>query len=425
MKANRIIMCAATVCIVGLALAGCGNKEEALPNVPLDSNLVVNPSFEEWQGKVPTGWRIEHFAGDGKRENEYGKSIDFSKSGRFSFYLRGIYDSDRWMVLVQTHPVIPGYRLSFSAEMKADGLERWKKQEDRANIYVRFYDRDGKRVSDRYYADMWTSRLVGTNDWRQYSKVTDIPKNARTVEIGCINEMTGFLYFDDVDLRIEAPVPWHEKKMKHVNFYYLEGHPLSPEAMKETDQYLDSCLKKLHTKVKGKVSYYYYPSEEKFREMFGVRRAHERLFPKRQELHTPDSADRHEVVHLLLEPLGYPPFGLAEGTYLFCAGSWEGRDLHMLTKQYLIQRRLPALYMVLGGEDMDKVGLSVTAPAWGSFCMWLISHKGPKKFMQLYVKTDGVEEAGTFNSIFKGIYGEDFDVMDREWRLWVLRYNPK
>jgi hypothetical protein len=96
----------------------------------------------------------------------------------------------------------------------------------------------------------------------------------------------------------------------------------------------------------------------------------------------------------------------------------------MLTKQYLIEKRLPALYMIMGVEKMDKLGMSISAPAWGSFTMWLVERYGIKKFMQLYVKVDGVEEPGTFNSIFKGVYGEDFDAMDRDWRLWVLRYNP-
>jgi hypothetical protein len=308
--------------------------------------------------------------------------------------------------------------------MKTDGLEKMKKQEDRANIYVRFYDRKGKRVSDRYYADAWTSRLYGTRDWQRFDKVTDIPKNARTVEIGCINAMNGYIYFDDVDLRIGAATPWKEKKMKLVDFYWIEGNPLPAGAMESDEKFLESCLEKLHTKVKGKVNYYYYPSEEKFRAMFGVKRAHERLYPKKQELHTPEPTDRHESVHLLLEPLGYPPFGIAEGTYLYCVGSWEGRNLHMLAKQNLVAKRLPALHMILNGPEMDKIGLSITATGWGSFCMWLIDRGGIKKFMRLYSKLDGVEEAGTFNSIFKGIYGEDFDVMDRDWRLWVLRYNP-
>ncbi len=57
--------------------------------------------------------------------------------------------------------------------------------------------------------------------------------------------------------------------------------------------------------------------------------------------------------------------------------------------------------------------------------MWLIDRYGIDKFKQLYVETDGIEEPGAFNAHFKKIYERDFDEVDREWRLWVLRYKPK
>jgi hypothetical protein len=44
--------------------------------------------------------------------------------------------------------------------------------------------------------------------------------------------------------------------------------------------------------------------------------------------------------------------------------------------------------------------------------------------MELYKSTNEVSDFAKFNEIFKKIYGCDFDVMDQEWRLWVLRYQP-
>lgn len=432
MAPRRIIQSAFVVLVCVLALAGCGGRggkqgqAEALAKVPLDSNLVANPSFERWVNAVPADWQLEYFEGPGKMEEYYGKSIDFMKSGQFSFYLRGVFNTDRWMVLVQRIPVIPGYRIEFAAELKAVGLEKMKNQQDRANIYVRFYDKDGKRVNSRYYADAFTARLRGTSDWQRHQTVGDVPDKARTAEIGVINEMNGYLYVDDVELKISAPMPWKEHKTRYVNFYYLEGHPFPPQAMEQEADYIASCVKKLHVKLKNKVSYYFYPSEQTLRETFGVKRGHERVSFKSHEIHTTDPAEHHEVVHMLLENLGYPPFGLAEGAVFYCIGSWEGgRNIHMMVKEFLVQKRLPALYMILKQQDMDQVGMSTAVPGWASFSMWLIDHYGIKKFMQLYTKTNGVDEPGAFNSVFKSIYGEDFDVLDRDWRLWVLRYQPK
>ncbi len=432
MAPRRINQAVVVLLACAFALAGCGGKGGtkaaggAPPKIPLDSNLVVNPSFEQWNGAVPKGWQIEHFEGTGNREEEYGKSIEYFKSGRFAFYLRGVFNTDRWMVLVQKVPVLPGYRIEFGAELKPLGLEKMKKQQDRANIFVRFYDKDGKRINTRYYAEAYTARVYGTSDWREHQTVGEVPEKAVTAEIGVINEMNGFLYADDVFLRLSAPMPWQVHKTRYIDFYYLKERPFPPKAMEEEADYIASCVKKLKVKPKEKIRYYLYPNEEVLRTAYGVKRGHERVSFRSREINTIDPTERHEVVHMLLGDLGYPPFGLAEGAAFYCIGSWEdGRNIHMMAKELIIQKQLPALYMLIKQEDMDRLGMSKAVVGWASFSMWLIDHYGIKEFMRLYTKTNGVTDASSFNSIYKSIYGVDFDAMDRDWRLWVLRYQPK
>ena len=91
-------------------LTGCGKDEgeerkitKDLPKLPTNVNLVVNPSFEEWQGGIPKGWQIKHFEGQGKVMQMFGISTDEKHSGKASFYLRGLFNTNRWMVLVQRH----------------------------------------------------------------------------------------------------------------------------------------------------------------------------------------------------------------------------------------------------------------------------------------------------------------------------------
>jgi hypothetical protein len=77
---------------------------------------------------------------------------------------------------------------------------------------------------------------------------------------------------------------------------------------------------------------------------------------------------------------------------------------------------------MLNTADIDSELMKVAIPAWVSFCTYLIDKYGMESFMELYKRTDAVVEEGEFNVIFKDIYGEDFPVIDREWRLYVLRY---
>jgi hypothetical protein len=417
---------AALTALLALA-AGCGTgtKKEAAPASPLGVNLVTNASFEEWDGAQPVGWKLEYFDGAGKKENMCGKSIDEKKTGKFAYSMRGVYNVDRWMVLVQRHPVTPGYRLSFAADMREKNLQKNRGQESRANLFVRFYDKDGKRVNDRYYADGYTRTLMGTSEWHRFGRRVDIPKNTAYADIGLICQMTGWIYFDDVEMMLEAPVPWKEIGSKHVNYYYLDGSPFPDGAVDKENAFVDGCVKKLHLKTEGKVSYYYYPSEEKFQELFGVKRGHERAIWKKRELHTTRTYDDHEMIHMLLVPLGYPPFGLAEGIVFYVLGSWDGRDLHLVAKESLTGMKLPALHKIFTQQDMDAAGMSNVVPGWASFSIWLIDRYGIKKFMKLYKVTNEVTDPVVFAAHFKAVYGKEFDVTDREWRLWILRYQPR
>lgn len=426
MTSGRLAAAALAAC---LALAGgCGEKakqEEAAPASPVGVNMVVNPSFEEWEGNQPVGWKLEHFEGEGKKENYCTKSTKEKASGKYAYSMRGVFNVDRWMVLTQRHPVTPGYRIWFGAQMRGEKLEKGRGQEGRANIYVRFYDKNGKRVIDRYYADGYTRTLTGTTEWQRIGRRVDIPKNAHFVDVGFICQMTGWFYFDDVELVLEEPIPWREIDDKYVKYYYLEGSPFPEGAIDRENEFVESCVKKLKLEVENKVAYYYYPNEQRYQEILGVKRGHERALWKKQELHTTKTYDDHEMIHLLLAPLGYPPFGLAEGAVFYVLGSLDGKDLHMISKQLLTAKRLPALYTMIKDDDMNEYGMSNVVPGWASFSIWLIERQGVDKFMKLYVATNEVDEAATFKAHFKDVYGKDFEETDREWRLWVLRYQPR
>ena len=82
------------------------------------------------------------------------------------------------------------------------------------------------------------------------------------------------------------------------------------------------------------------------------------------------------------------------------------------------------LYRVLEHEEMQEEGIYVTVAGWGSFCTYLIDQYGMESFMRLYSESDGMVTPEPFSELFKEIYKEDFQVVDRAWRLWVLRYQP-
>ena len=48
-----------------------------------------------------------------------------------------------------------------------------------------------------------------------------------------------------------------------------------------------------------------------------------------------------------------------------------------------------------------------------------------KKFMILFERSNELEEAPSLNFLFNEIYDEDVDAIDREWRLFLMRYQPE
>jgi hypothetical protein len=423
MVAMRTMVLFFVFSIMYSAWVGCGGrKEEAgIPTVTAGVNLVTNPSFEEWDGFMPVGWELQQIAGEGKNANMFGKSTKEMKSGRFAYYLRGLFNTDKWMVLVQRFPVAPGHDLVFSAEIKCENIKRNKGQEDNANIYVRFLDADGNRLNDRYYADAYTRRRLGTGDWNRDSKKVEVPEKARFVEIGLTNQMTGYLYVDDVEVMLQERIRWEKEETKYVTFYYLEDRPYPEGAIKEESKMIERLADMCDIKIKDKIKYYLYPSEERFMQIQGTKKYNQRPFWKKKELHTMEPVEQHAMIHMLLVDYGYPPIGLAKGLVFALRGYYTGWDPHLLAKKFVMEKRVPALYKIIEEEQMRKSAWSVTIPAWASFCKFLIDSFGMEKFMNFYSECNGINEPGPFNDLFVKNYDKEFKVVDRAWRLYVIR----
>jgi hypothetical protein len=277
-------------------------------------------------------------------------------------------------------------------------------------------------VTEGRYADAFTHHHSGTKNWVRNRREVEVPENAYYVEIGLINQMTGHLYFDDVKLILNYPHPWEKKETKYITFYYLDGYPYPEGAIEKETQIVKGFVKKLGIKIKGGIKYYYYPSEEKFKDITGRTRYRQLPLWKKRELHTMAPIEDHAIAHMLLSDFGYPPAGLAKGIVFNLRGSLEGKDIHTVAKEFLVQKQIPSLHKLLKVDDFNNLGTTIAVPAWTSFCKYLIDRYGMKKLMKLYAETDGVDDYYSFNKAFMDVYGEVFLEVDQAWRLWLVFY---
>ncbi len=411
-----------------LLIAGCGGEKkgqeipEELPEIETGVNLVVNPGFEEWEGYRSAGWMMRVFAGEGTNLSFYGKS-DKVGSGESSFYLRGLYNTDKWMVATQRFPVRPGHEIVFSSDIMTEDIKQNRGQEDNCGVYVRFLDSDGQRLSDRYFADAWTGKRTGTSGWRREKKKTEVPDGARIVEIGVINQMTGYAYFDEVRLVIKEKIDWESKDSKFITYNWFKRRPFPPEDMKKVSGLIEEIAKEAEIKeIEGRINYFLYPDEETFMKILQRPKYKTAARWDKKELHDIKSFNDHEIIHLILYDLGFPPVSLTKGFVFYFRAKYNDWDMHIRSKRFLLQRQIPALYKTINPDRWRKVDHAVVVPAWASFVEYLIDQYGMDTFKELYASTSEISEEGPFSVIFKDVYGLDFQEADRSWRLYIMRY---
>lgn len=413
---------------VVLLVAGCGKEKnvqespEKLPEIKTEVNLIVNAGLEEWNGYKPAGWTMRIFAGTGNKITFYGKS-DKTESGESSLYMRGLFDTEKWMAATQRFPVRPGHEIVLSARMMTENLKQNKGQEDNAGAYLRFLGKDGKRLSDRYFADAWTGKRKGTTGWKVEREKTIVPDGAYTVELGLLNQMTGIIYFDDVSLVIRERVEWQSKKAKFITYNWLEGHPFPPEDMKRVSVLIENIAKEAEIKnIEGRINYYLYPDEATFMRILQKPKYRTAARWDKKELHDVLSFNDHEIIHLILYDIGFPPIGMSKGLVFYYRARYNHWDMHTRCKRFLLEKRIPALYKTIHPDKWRVVDHTVVVPAWASFVEYLIDKYGLDTFKTLYAETSEMNDPGPFSARFKDIYGIGFQDADRAWRLYIMRY---
>ena len=242
-------------------------------------------------------------------------------------------------------------------------------------------------------------------------------------EIGLINQMTGTIYFDEVSLVIKEKIEWRSKDAKFITYNWFEERPFPPEDMKRESELIEGIAKDLGIKkIEGRINYYLYPDEETFMKILDRPKYRTAARWDRKELHDVKSFNDHEIIHLILYDLGFPPIGVSKGFVFYYRAKYNGWDMHVRSKRFLLAQQIPALYKTINPDKWRLADASVVVPAWASFVEYLIDKYGLDKFKELYSVTSGMTEEGPFSTRFKDVYGIEFQDADRAWRLYIMRY---
>ncbi len=161
-------------------------------------------------------------------------------------------------------------------------------------------------------------------------------------------------------------------------------------------------------KIEGRINYYLYPDEETFMRILDRPKYKTAARWDKKELHDILSFNDHEIIHLILYDLGFPPVGVSKGLVFYYRARYNDWDMDIRSKRFLMSQQIPALYKTIHPDKWRTVDHSVVVPAWASFTGYLIDNYGLDTFKQLYTGTSGVSDPETFSAKFKAIYGIDF-----------------
>lgn len=82
-----------------------------------------------------------------------------------------------------------GKRMQFSAFIKTKGVEGW------AGLWMKV---EGPGHESLGFDNMKDKAIKGTNDWKQYTIVLDVPKESRLIAFGVLLSGKGTVWIDDV-----------------------------------------------------------------------------------------------------------------------------------------------------------------------------------------------------------------------------------
>jgi hypothetical protein len=141
---------------------------------------------------VPRGWYLS-----GSNSTDYESGIDQSQyEGRRVVYLKAAPATKGFGTLMQDFRAdnYAGKRVRFSATLKAENVVDW------AGLWMRVDKSSGSSSSPRMVAfdNMQDRPVKGTEDWKNYQVVLDVPKDATGIAFGVLLNGSGNVLLSNV-----------------------------------------------------------------------------------------------------------------------------------------------------------------------------------------------------------------------------------
>ena len=403
------------------ALLGCGLL---LQSAAADSSeriwgdgLLQNSSFDEGARH----WTMLQGAAHPGAERVFAELViddTVTRSGIRSARASGNIDTTYWWTLESDPvPVRPGRRYKLSGWMRTDNVRQEGAQYNNSNLYIRFVDASGERLTMGRLRVRATERLTGTNDWTKLERVVTAPEGAAKAVVGCVLTVSGTVWFDDIDLFEQLEADWKRRETKRFVLFYEGADDPPDRAVRALESFLDHLEETLGIKHEGKINYYKYRSRARKETWTGdTSDAH----LGDGDIHAVSWDDRRVMVAIIMESLGESIALWRTGTAIHFAGPWGDQDLHAYARMLAQTDQLLPMGQLLDSKTFRSFPVEITHPQAGSFVRYLIDEYGMDRFKKLYPVSDASAALQEIPRRFSSIYGVGLREVELAWRKFLV-----
>lgn len=402
------------LCAVHLGVAAVASAQE-----DWRENLIDNASFETGE-ETPTHWfrRLGARLPGPAVDALFGTDDSNAKTGTKSLYVYGDINTTVWPALEsRSVPIVPGRRYQLAGWIKTDNVAQEQNQYFNCNFYVQFIDEEGKIVNIGLSPVAASRPLSGTHDWTRVETITKAPAGARFARVGCALTCSGGAWFDDVSLREQRGIDWQRREADGLVLIHEPSDGPADSDIASLEKHLRAIEKVLNLKHAGKIKFYKYSSTQRKIQLTGIGGdAHFEI----GEVHASSWNDRHEIVHILMEPLSPATPFLAEGIAVHLAARGTGDDVHASARLLVERGWSTSLTELFDPTVFRSLPAAMSYKIAGSFVAYLVDKHGIERFKKVYTSIGTDEPTDLLVKRFREAYGLDLTEATTAWRAFLL-----
>ena len=238
-------------------------------------------------------------------------------------------------------------------------------------------------------------------------------------------------------LPVTDTLPQYRKvETKYLNYYYLSEDKDTDAGIKTITYNADNIIARLQN-ITGlsftrKINYYYYYKRElvmKYQANFGNNCENYRN--RAYSCEYKNTADTHELTHLLFQQLGNHVGIFDEGVAIYfgqdlLANGWRSHSSDWWAQKFQKEGKLPELSEIIPSHKFYNTAnpadvLNINYPVAGSFTSFIIKRYGFDQFKSLFtqINDDNQYDLDAVNNILQSIYGKNIEALEGEWIHYI------